>query len=754
MLQLAEADGHPHSLADLRPLAREINAASHAILNRVAETGASASSEINAWRTFWKAVRRFDRSKIRPRIAIRNTVGVVLPLAILGAMGQHALALIGSLGALNVAYSDGEDGYGMRARRMLLASFFVALALFAGGLTGRHHALAILVAALWAFCAGMLVALSTTAGDIGTVSLVTLVVFASRPLKPEQAAISGLVALAGALLQTGLSLLFWPVRRGAQEQEVVRGVYAELRGLATTQVSAGTAPLGTAKFIQARQSLAVQERSVEWERLNVLLSQAERIRLRLLTIGRLRRRLSRDPDGQEAAETLDRFAGICAALMGDIEASLGRGPRHSAESAARLREAERMVESLRALDASEKSDFLRALVRDATTQSYALTGQIRAARRMADREEFAPVIPARRRGAAIAQARDTLQGQMTILRANLSIRSVAFRHALRLAVCVAVGDAIGRGFDWQRSYWIPMTIAIVLKPDFLSTFSRGVLRLGGTLVGLTVATVLYAAVPPRTLTDVIYVGAFTLMLRWVGPANYGIFVIAVSGLVVALIANTGIAPQQVIPLRALNTTIGGVLALIAYAVWPTWERSHAGEFLGRLLDCYRDYLRLVRREYIHPDAADVAALDRARQSARVARSNVEASMERLRMEPGATVELLHAYGAMLASSHDFIYAVMTLEGGATEEQPAAAPELRQFLDQVELTLYYLASAIRGGAMKARDWPDLREQHRLLSAALTGEMEHSLVRVETDRMTNALNSFREQLMGWLDLRKKR
>ncbi|HUE03495.1 MAG TPA: hypothetical protein VMR62_28305 [Bryobacteraceae bacterium] len=49
-------------------------------------------------------------------------------------------------------------------------------------------------------------ALSTTAADLGTTSLVTLVVFAAKPLPPEAAALSGLLALGGALLQTGLAL--------------------------------------------------------------------------------------------------------------------------------------------------------------------------------------------------------------------------------------------------------------------------------------------------------------------------------------------------------------------------------------------------------------------------------------------------------------------------------------------------------------------------------------------------------------------
>ena len=46
------------------------------------------------------------------------------------------------------------------------------------------------IAAIGAFAAGMLVALSTTASDLGIMSLVTLVVFAAKPLPPESAALS------------------------------------------------------------------------------------------------------------------------------------------------------------------------------------------------------------------------------------------------------------------------------------------------------------------------------------------------------------------------------------------------------------------------------------------------------------------------------------------------------------------------------------------------------------------------------------
>ncbi len=705
--------------------------------------------ETTAWNAFWRTVTRFDRSKINPPIAIRNAMGVVLPLAIAGALGRRSYGLVGALGALNVAYSDGDDAYGMRARRMLSASVVVAAALLTGGLTGHYNFFAVAVAMIWAFAAGLLVAVGTTAGDIGTVSLVTLVIFASRPLTLQQATISGLVALGGALLQTSLSLLFWPVRRFAQERRLLSGVYRELGHIATQTVKPGTAPLATAEFTKAQDVLFRQDRGPQWERMYSLLSQAERIRLRLVTLGRLRRRLVREERGPLAAAALDGFSNACCQLLNSIAEILNDEKAHES-SLPLLHAAEQYFGELRTRDWENASSFFLALIRDATAQMDALMGQIRAALRLAERKDFDPPVIARTRRLPRNSWALGVRNQAATLRANLTMRSAAFRHALRLAVCVGVGDALGRSFDWQRSYWIPMTIAIILKPDFLSTFSRGVLRLAGTFFGLIVATVLYHLLPPGTLTDVVFVGAFTLMLRWVGPANYGVFVVAVSGLVVALIANSGTPPRQVIPLRALNTLIGGSLALLAYAVWPTWERSHSGESLARLLDAYRAYVRAL----LETVGTNFTAVDQARQAARVARSNAEASAERLRMEPGTTTQLMQSVAAMLVSSHDFIYAVMAIEGAGDDGRSLTDGAVQRFFHQVELTLYFLSASLRGNAIDMRELPDLREQHRLMLGPGGSKAEaYSLVRVETDRMTNALNTLKEQIFNWLARRGK-
>jgi hypothetical protein len=161
-------------------------------------------------------------------MALRNAIGVAIPLAA-GLLAHNAGGgVLGATGALNVCFSDGTDPYRQRARRMLAASFFVSLAVFAGRLAGHDHALAITLEAVFAFAAGMLVALGQTPADIGTITLVTLVVFAASPAPLGKALTSGLLALAGGVAQTGISLAMWPIRRYGPESRALAALYADL----------------------------------------------------------------------------------------------------------------------------------------------------------------------------------------------------------------------------------------------------------------------------------------------------------------------------------------------------------------------------------------------------------------------------------------------------------------------------------------------------------------------------------------------
>jgi uncharacterized membrane protein YccC len=385
------------------------------------------------------------------------------------------------------------------------------------------------------------------------------------------------------------------------------------------------------------------------------------------------------------------------------------------------------------------STFFAALVRDAQQQADALGGQLRTAAGLVTVDQ--QLVDSRQ------PWRLRFTGRLAKLQANMSLQSTVFRHAVRLALCIGLGDTIGRGLSLQRTYWIPMTIAIVLKPDFTTTLSRGVLRLAGTFAGLALATVLFHFIHTGTVTDIALGALFMFLLRWIGPANYGIFVTALSALVVLLVALTGTSPKEVIAARAFNTVIGGVLAMIAYAVWPTWEKTQVGPVLADMLDAYREYFEMVVSALAGNTPPE--AIDRIRSKGRRARSNAEASVDRLAGEPGVSPEALHHLRAMLVSSHSFVHAVMTMESALyrTESVPTR-PATMKFSEQARATLAAAAETLRSGKPLPRALPDLRAaQKKIAGSELAPAQRYELVNVETDRITTTLNTFIEHLEAY-------
>lgn len=692
-------------------------------------------------------VLHFDKAKMQRQMALRNTVGVILPLIAGYALGMPRGGLAMATGALNASYSDGSDPYAQRAKRMLASTTWCSVAVLLGGLTGHHNVASVAIVLAWTFAAGMLVSLGTTAADVGVISTVMLVVYAAQALTPGQAVSSALLTLAGGLLQTGLSVALWPVQRYDPERRALGALFLALAKSVRAPVIAAKAPPATPESLQAQNALAglSRDENLEAIRYRSLLNQAERIRVSLTVLARMSLRLERESSGHQAIEIVDSYLENASKILDDLGESLLTGKKLEGERD-RLVLSVALANQLHEGNAGERGTFAAAVAQNARHQMDALSGQLRAAIDLASR-----ATPQGQAEFEKEEARQPLWlrfgGVLATLRGNLNLQSTAFRHAVRLALCVAVGDAGGRLFESHRSYWIPMTVVLVLKPEFAVTFSRGILRITGTIAGLVLATALFHFLPIHTATEIALIAVFTFLVRWVGRANYGIFGVTISALIVLLLAIAGASPTDAIHARGVNTMIGGALALAAYAAWPTWEKAQVPELFAKLLEAYKKSFHQITQGYLEPDAANEKERERARQQARTARSNLEASLDRLSAEPGVTPEQMSRWNAMLASSHRFAHAMMAMEAGVPQTAAASPrPEFRKFRDDAEKTLDLLAKALRGERIAERDFPDLREDHnRLVAAGDPAKTRYALVNVEADRMTNSLDTLREQVL---------
>jgi uncharacterized membrane protein YccC len=693
----------------------------------------------------WRTLVRWERGKIVSPVAIRNTIGFAMALILATVLDDASAGVLAGLGALNVSYSDGLDPYSARARRMGFASLLCAAAVTAGALSGNTNFTAVATASIGAFAAGMLIALGTRAGDLGVVVLVTLVVFAAHPLPPVEAVESGLVALGGGLLQMLLSIVLWPVKPYEPERKIIAELYQAIARIANETAGTSSAPPVSRQISDAQEALAslAGDHSVQAERHVFLLNQAERIRLSLINLAQLHRRIAREPEGQEPADALSDVLRAAANAAKQIGECAIQGTQVKA-----VEKFETAADRFRQVASADASSSIAGLLDDARRELDALGGQIRASSSISSGllKDIEPPLAA----PMPDPWRLRFPGRLAKLRANLSFHSTVFRHALRLALCLGIGDALGRAISLQRTYWIPMTIAIVLKPDFTSTLSRGILRIAGTFAGLFLATVLFRYLHTGAATDIALMAVFMFLLRWVGPANYGIFVTALSAMVVLLISSTGVSPQPVILARAQNTAIGGILALIAYIVWPTWERTQVGPALAEMIERYREYFGAVIQAYGGENGANPGP---ARLRARLARSNAEASVDRLSAEPGVTRQQRATLGAIMASSHSFVHAVMAMESALYHTKPVPMrPATREFAIEVMDALGIIATWLRGQGDHHAHIPDLRTAHTgILRSPAAPSERYTLIDRETDRITTSVNTLAEQARRWRTLR---
>lgn len=719
----------------------------------MADQAAQPLTPIHPVTALWRAAALVDKGKINDWwMALRNSLAVAIPLAIGIGAGNPLAGVAMATGALNVAYSDGRDPYRQRARRMLLWSLLSAVAVFVGSLAGQFHTGAVLTAAVWAFVAGMMLAISTNAGNLGLNTLVTVVVFEARGVSTLEGALySGLLVLGGGLLQTLFALLFWPLRKNRPELLAIGQAYRDLAKEVNPEIDSLTFVPIRNPTVQVQDTLAALSRdhSIDGERCRLLFDQADRLRLSIYLVSRLRDELG-EGDSQrseaegDAADDLDQFLKATSKLLDCVADVLTTGVASPEIEGLRQRLTELVQRAqARRFNSGVKLAEKIAAGLDVLAGQLRLVVQLTTNTTVEGEEEFLTGVHAK------PWKLQTTSWRATV-RANLNWKSPVLRHAVRLSVCVTLAEIIERCISWQRAYWLPMTVAVVLKPDFTTTFARGALRLAGTIGGLMLATAIYVLLPQSAWTQLLLVGGFTFMLRFLGPANYGVFTVAVSGLIVFLLAAAGTSPEQVILARGLNTMAGGALALITYAVWPTWERFTISDAVAEMLDAVREYFRAVAYQFRGDKEPDSATLDQLRTNWRLKRAAAEAAVDRVSSEPGSNEARADCLSSIMASSHALVHAIMGLEAGLVQSVPKPAPDaFWDFTKDVEFTLYFLGSALRGSQFAGNNLPQLREDHRrLLEARDAFATLDEYVLIETDRLTVSLNTLREQIMRYV------
>ncbi|GAA0709849.1 putative membrane protein YccC [Dyella sp. SG562] len=633
------------------------------------------------------------RPDVPPRVVLRNTAAVILPLGLGLATGHAEIGLGVAAGALDTMFSDQPGPYRQRMWQLFLASLAAALASVLGFLLGDQLAPMLVATAAFGFFGGLLVVFGTDIARVGMTSMILLVVTAASPTTLTGALSGAGLIFAGGLLLALFSVAAWPLQRYRPERHALAAVYRGLSSLARQQAhDDADVPALTDAMTTLQHTLLGRHHANgrAMEAFRVLLEIAERIRLELTAMAELRTN-----PGVHAM-----FRGDAARVLAAIADAL--------EAAEPPQQAER---ALQTLQASENALLGRGGSGDGlAAHIHALSGQLAAAVRNANW--------AGSRGELRASAAETplpaalrADSALSILRANLTPHSVAFRHAVRSAVCLSVALFVARKLALPHGYWLPMTAAIVLRPDFGATFNFGLLRVVGTVLGLVLTTAVLHFTPHDPWAHLAVMAVLCMAFRYLANAHYGIAVAALTGTVVILLSFEGVNSSAAVADRVLNTALGCGMALLAYVLWPTWERGRARAALADMLDAYAGYLQCLAR----PGRRD--AQRESRTAARTARSNAQASLDRMRAEPATPTQLMDLASTLFANGNRLARTAMTLEAVIDDHEALPeATEIGAFVEHVAAALHTIATALRDHRAPT-DLPDLRALQRSLASLL-------------------------------------
>jgi len=531
---------------------------------------------------------------VRPRRApvpwpemARAALAICVPLSVSFAAGRGSLGVLPATGGLLGTLADAGGPYLSRVKRVCSAAVFGGAAgLAIGAVTDGRGWLAVVALVAVAGVSGLL----SARGDIGSVTGLQLLVYTSLGAGPIGALRPVWHTAAGFLIGVVWALILilpgWLHAPYGREQRDVAAVYDALAGLLRS--------VGGDEFTVRRQALTGA--------LNTAYDELLTARSTATGLNRRRARLL----GVLNASHLMAEAAVAVGLAGT------RPPPLVTDVVSRLADAIRTGSPPPMIPPAWSDSPAMLTLRDAMAE------------------------------AARALSRDWYRA-WPLARRTLTSGQVNWMFTLRLMACMGAAGLVSEVLPLQRSYWVPLTVAIVFKPDYGSVFARALQRGIGTVVGAVAGAVLLVLVHGTWL--LIPFAVLAALLPFGRSRNYGLLATFLTPLVVVLIDLLNPGGWRLAEDRLIDTLIGcAIVLLIGFAPWPMSWYSHLPRqyaraaldvcrYLEEALDPNAGVLGADAPRGTGPRGAGPSARSRMRRSTYRALADLRAEFQRTMSEP-------------------------------------------------------------------------------------------------------------------------
>lgn len=238
-----------------------------------------------------------------------------------------------------------------------------------------------------------------------------------------------------------------------------------------------------------------------------------------------------------------------------------------------------------------------------------------------------------------------------LLKDNISLQSTHFRHAIRVTIALLVGYVVALFLPFGHTYWLLMTIVILLKPAYSLSKQRNLYRLIGTLLGIVVGFLFIQFIHNETTLFLILAVFMTLGYGMI-KTNY---MIATFGITVFIVlAYTFLNPKGIDGMmkdRTVDTALACVIVwLTSYFVLPVWEESQMANFMRDALRSNFEYFDSTAEVLISNQYND-ENFRLARKNAFIQLGNLSDLFQRMMTEPKNKQQKLASVHSFVSTSH-------------------------------------------------------------------------------------------------------
>lgn len=459
-------------------------------------------------------------------VSIRAAIGMGLPLALGIVFDQLAASLWIAMGSLLQASAEREGPYKAIFWKIAISAPMGAAGCLLGYLSDYSWGVVTVTMVCAAFIGSIISSYSAALSSGSLQALVMGTVMTGNGHIGPDFWLPALMLLAGNAfyaLMLGVEALCF---RQRSQRAMLAALTQALRALALARAD--------------KQDTDAARRQVT-DRLSVLYAQMLQIRAHAQ---------GRNPLTERTAASLQRFDNLFACIMACQDADTLR------------RAAEQLQPIGQAL-----AHGTRAPASTACPQDPAL---LRAVQALYD-SFWNSAAPAQKPASGVTQApAQARESRLRILLDRLTPGRATIASALALSLCVAIGFSLHWIDAKSHWYWVPMTILIIMKPDFGSIFARTILRSIGTSIGVILGAILLAVLEPGP-SFVIVMTLIAITLPWASQRSYAMYTLALTPLVLVLI--DFVTPEthgiNYAALRLVDTLLGGLIVLVfGYAIWP------------------------------------------------------------------------------------------------------------------------------------------------------------------------------------------